>query len=117
MRQRLADAQIIERLALVVECDNEAGHPGAFEDDRVVFHLREHAVTLGRRNAPELDVELAAGKAGRERGAFDEERLEAVEMRVARPEVGVSSPHRIRMAVDFPAPFGPRNPKISPFFT
>src|SRR5471030_2799926 len=35
----------------------------------------------------------------------------------ARPEVGVSSPHRMRMAVDFPAPFGPRNPKISPFFT
>src|SRR5579862_4081423 len=33
---------------------------------------------------------------------------------VARPDVGASSPHMIRMVVDFPAPFGPRNPKISP---
>src|SRR5579872_4276130 len=33
---------------------------------------------------------------------------------VAWPEVGASSPHKIRMVVDFPAPFGPRNPKISP---
>ena len=34
-----------------------------------------------------------------------------------RPEVGVSSPHSIRMVVDFPAPFGPRKPKISPLGT
>src|ERR1019366_7089592 len=33
---------------------------------------------------------------------------------VARPEVGASKPHMIRMVVDFPAPLGPRNPKISP---
>src|SRR5262249_27091426 len=36
---------------------------------------------------------------------------------VARPEVGVSNPHRMRIVVDFPAPFGPRKPKISPFAT
>src|SRR5579863_49868 len=36
---------------------------------------------------------------------------------VARPEVGGSSPQRIRMVVDLPAPLGPRNPKISPRFT
>ncbi len=35
----------------------------------------------------------------------------------AVPEVGVTSPHSIRMAVDFPAPLGPRNPRISPFRT
>src|ERR1700746_2454505 len=33
---------------------------------------------------------------------------------VARPEVGASRPHRVRMVVDFPAPLGPRKPKISP---
>src|SRR5271170_1674550 len=33
---------------------------------------------------------------------------------VARPEVGASRPHRIRITVDFPAPLGPRKPKISP---
>src|SRR5579864_6520473 len=36
---------------------------------------------------------------------------------VARPEVGGSSPQRMRMVVDLPAPLGPRNPKISPRFT
>src|ERR1035437_7804796 len=35
----------------------------------------------------------------------------------ALPEVGVKSPHNMRMAVDFPAPLGPRKPKISPFST
>ena len=91
MRQGLTDAHVVEWLALVVECHDEARHPGTFEDDRVFLHLREHAVTLRRRNTPELDVELAAGKAGRQRGAFDEEGLEAVEMRVARPEVAVET--------------------------
>src|SRR5580658_1779315 len=33
---------------------------------------------------------------------------------VARPELGASSPHRMRMVVDLPAPLGPRKPKISP---
>src|SRR3990170_1108031 len=33
------------------------------------------------------------------------------------PEVGVMIPQSIRMVVDFPEPLGPRNPKISPFFT
>src|SRR5579859_6925944 len=33
---------------------------------------------------------------------------------VARPDVGASRPHRIRMVVDFPAPLGPRKPNISP---
>src|SRR2546421_6717273 len=78
MRQSLTDAHVVEWLALAVECHDEARHPGTFEDDRVFLHLREHPVTLGRRNTPELDVELAAGKAGRQRGAFDEEGLEAV---------------------------------------
>src|SRR5262249_41259531 len=32
----------------------------------------------------------------------------------ASPEVGRSRPQRIRIVVDFPAPLGPRNPKISP---
>src|SRR6202166_4131173 len=36
---------------------------------------------------------------------------------VARPEVGRSSPQRMRIVVDLPAPLGPRNPKISPRFT
>src|SRR5512140_2680956 len=36
---------------------------------------------------------------------------------VARPSVGASSPQRIRMVVDFPAPLGPRKPKISPAAT
>src|ERR1039457_546883 len=35
----------------------------------------------------------------------------------ARPEVGVSNPHSMRMVVDFPAPLGPRKPKISPLGT
>src|SRR5258708_3242354 len=35
----------------------------------------------------------------------------------ASPLVGVSRPQRIRIVVDFPAPLGPRNPKISPRFT
>src|SRR5579863_5124721 len=33
---------------------------------------------------------------------------------VAVPEVGPINPQRIRIVVDFPAPLGPRNPKISP---
>src|SRR6185369_2924243 len=33
------------------------------------------------------------------------------------PDVGVSSPHRMRMVVDLPAPLGPRKPKISPLAT
>ena len=32
----------------------------------------------------------------------------------ARPAEGSSRPHRMRIVVDFPAPFGPRKPKISP---
>src|SRR6266481_16431 len=36
---------------------------------------------------------------------------------VARPEVGASSPHRMRIVVDFPAPLGPRKPKTSPCAT
>src|SRR5579864_8304520 len=36
---------------------------------------------------------------------------------VALPDVGGSKPHRMRMVVDLPAPFGPRKPKISPRFT
>src|SRR5271167_1580611 len=36
---------------------------------------------------------------------------------VAFPEVGGSNPHRMRMVVDLPAPFGPRKPKISPGVT
>src|SRR5258707_15491362 len=36
---------------------------------------------------------------------------------VARPEVGASNPHRMRMVVDFPAPLGPRKPKTSPCAT
>ena len=35
----------------------------------------------------------------------------------ARPEVGVNRPHNMRIVVDFPAPLGPRKPKISPFST
>src|SRR5215475_515580 len=35
---------------------------------------------------------------------------------MARPDVGVSRPQSMRMVVDLPAPLGPRNPKISPFF-
>src|SRR6266851_4792622 len=33
---------------------------------------------------------------------------------VARPEVGVARPSSRRMVVDFPAPFGPRNPVMRP---
>src|SRR5215831_1288971 len=33
---------------------------------------------------------------------------------VARPEVGLARPSSSRMVVDFPAPFGPRNPVIRP---
>src|SRR4030065_206952 len=33
------------------------------------------------------------------------------------PPVGESRPHSMRIVVDFPAPFGPRKPKTSPFRT
>jgi hypothetical protein len=33
---------------------------------------------------------------------------------VARPDVGASSPAISRIVVDFPAPFGPRNPVTRP---
>src|SRR5512147_3208585 len=36
---------------------------------------------------------------------------------VPSPPVGMRRPQSMRMVVDLPAPFGPRNPKISPFFT
>src|SRR5262245_53262400 len=35
----------------------------------------------------------------------------------ALPDVGFSNPHSIRIVVDFPAPFDPRKPNTSPFFT
>ena len=35
----------------------------------------------------------------------------------AVPDVGGMKPVIIRMVVDFPAPFGPRNPSTSPFLT
>ena len=35
----------------------------------------------------------------------------------AVPDVGLSSPHSMRMVVDLPAPLAPRKPKISPCFT
>src|SRR5208282_328234 len=35
----------------------------------------------------------------------------------ARPALGLSSPHNMRMVVDLPAPFGPRNPNTSPLRT
>jgi len=34
-----------------------------------------------------------------------------------RPELGLASPTRIRSVVDFPAPFGPRNPVTVPGLT
>ena len=55
------------------------------------FSLVDDPVTLGRRDAAELDVELTADDAGRKRRAFDEERLEAVEIRVVRLEVAVEA--------------------------
>src|ERR1700683_4038458 len=36
---------------------------------------------------------------------------------LALPEVGVSNPQSTRIVVDFPAPLGPRKPKISPLDT
>src|SRR5580693_2896831 len=36
---------------------------------------------------------------------------------LAVPEVGSARVHRILMVVDFPAPFGPRKPKVSPAAT
>jgi hypothetical protein len=36
---------------------------------------------------------------------------------LARPEVGGMKPARMRMVVVLPAPFGPRNPMISPWLT
>ena len=36
---------------------------------------------------------------------------------VAEPEVGAMSVPRVRTVVVFPAPFGPRNPKTSPWPT
>ncbi len=41
-------------------------------------------------------------------------RLTSTPSTTAVPDVGFSSPHIMRMAVDLPAPFAPRNPKISP---
>ena len=34
---------------------------------------------------------------------------------LAVPDVGFASPHIILNEVDFPAPFGPKSPNISPF--
>src|SRR6478736_3868974 len=36
---------------------------------------------------------------------------------LARPSLGSSNPHNMRMTVDLPDPFGPRNPKIEPLAT
>src|SRR5512143_1731578 len=36
---------------------------------------------------------------------------------VPLPPEGARMPQSMRMVVDFPAPLGPRKPKISPFFT
>src|SRR5580704_13173703 len=36
---------------------------------------------------------------------------------LALPDVGVSNPQSTRIVVDFPAPLGPRKPKISPLDT
>src|SRR5580693_7761539 len=36
---------------------------------------------------------------------------------LAVPEVGSARVHRILIVVDFPAPFGPRKPKVSPAAT
>src|SRR5258708_34816492 len=36
---------------------------------------------------------------------------------VARPDVGASNPHKMRIVVDLPAPLGPRKPKTSPCAT
>src|SRR5687768_15794265 len=43
--------------------------------------------------------------------------LTSIPATTARPLVGASSPVSILMVVVLPAPFGPRNPKISPAFT
>ena len=42
--------------------------------------------------------------------------IEAGDLR-ARPDVGLSRPHNMRIVVDLPAPFGPRKPKTSPLRT
>ena len=39
---------------------------------------------------------------------------ELTPLTVARPWLGLSSPRIMRMVVDFPAPFGPRNPVTIP---
>ena len=41
-------------------------------------------------------------------------RLTSTPSTVAVPDVGLNSPHIMRMVVDLPAPLAPRNPKISP---
>ena len=83
-----------------------------------------------RRQAVEVGVELevlATGELAVERGVLkdqpDPRANRAGILRTSKPatwatpDVGRMSVQRMLIVVDFPAPFGPRNPKISPALT
>ena len=94
----------------------DGGQPDQLEDlvDPATAHARglgeSQQVVAGRPSGVDClglqqDSELGHGGGGR---AY------AFPFTRTRPEVGASSPAIIRIVVDFPAPFGPRNPVTVP---
>src|SRR2546422_5163008 len=73
--QRPADPPVVERFPLVVHRDQQVAVPGALLHRDLGAHGADEALTLGRREAAELDVRaLAPDRRHLRGGVLDEER-------------------------------------------
>ena len=86
-RQRLAHADVVERLALGIEDDHQAANPRALAHGELVLHLGEQLVALGGVAAAKLGVELAAQDARHHGVRLDEIGFVAVEVGQTLAEV------------------------------
>ncbi len=78
--QRLTHADVVERLLLGVEGQQNVRHPWAFHDGDLVLHRSHELIALLWRAATELSIELPALNAGDDSGRAHEEKLVAVEI-------------------------------------
>ena len=90
-RQGLAHADVVERLVLDIERQEDVGHPRTFLDGDLVLHDGDELVALLRRAAAELRVVLTAAQTVHHRVAAHEEYLEAVEVRPVLAEILVEA--------------------------
>ena len=86
-RQRLAHANIVERLPPGVEDEDVSTEQWLIIDEDLVAEFFDEEVALGRRSEAELGIELAAEETRDDGRGFHEIGLEAIEIGPVRLEV------------------------------